>query len=374
MPTSVIYRLCGGTFFTLLSHARLPLLSKAENYAGNKSGRTEPELLWALTRVVRPDMPLKPNIAEKSLKDGTHDFKACISWGHGCFDLGNQSVQRAFDERIRTQYKATLALMAEVVKEFIDVGSSTKKDEYLVKALVEVLNDDDEIEEDKLLYVLEDGRPLTKQEVCTAHEICLQPFLLGLWHYVLTTRGTNTVGKETYDTWCPPKERARREYKKTIGEDSQRDIRIGYCTDFRTDNEVIVENFISQSSYDEKEPLEFFYKSGIYSNQKIRDAIEPITTTENKILDLELNHVYRLTTSFALKSTYQNPLRKRQIEIATEHIKGLTSIENWKSTSYLQNALMANAITCTAIFKVLSKDEQVYVVQFLALQETAVNV
>lgn len=135
-----------------------------------------------------------------------------------------------------------------------------------------------------------------------------------------------------------------------------------------------VENFISQSSYDEKEPLEFFYKSGIYSNQKIRDAIELITTTENKILDLELNHVYRLTTSFALKSTYQNPLRKRQIEISTEHIKGLTSIENWKSTSYLQNALMANAITCTAIFKVLSKDEQVYVVQFLALQETAVNV
>ena len=53
MPTRLIYRLCGGTFFTLLSHARLPLLTKAENYAGNKSERTEPELLWALTRVVR---------------------------------------------------------------------------------------------------------------------------------------------------------------------------------------------------------------------------------------------------------------------------------------------------------------------------------
>lgn len=121
-----------------------------------------------------------------------------------------------------------------------------------MKALVEVLNDDDEIEEDQLLYVLEDGRPLTKQEVCTAHEICLQPFLLGLWHYVLTTRGTNTVGKETYDAWCPPKERARREYKKTIGEDSQRDIRIGYCTDFRTDNEVIEPEIIEMENDNDK--------------------------------------------------------------------------------------------------------------------------
>ena len=136
-----------------------------------------------------------------------------------------------------------------------------------------------------------------------------------------------------------------------------------------------VENLnINHPSYDEKEPLEIFYKSSIYSNKKIQDAIELITTTENKILDLELNYVYRLTTSFALKSTYKNPLRKRQIELSTETIKGLTSIENWKSTSYLQNALLASSITCTATFKVLNKDEQVYVVQFLALQETHANV
>lgn len=252
MPTRVIYRLCGGTFFTLLSHARLPLLTKAENYAGNKSGRTEPELLWALTRVVRPDIPIKPGIAEKSLKDGTRDFKSCISWGHGYFDLGKKSVQKSFDERIRTQYKMTLTLMADVVKNFIDVGSSTKKDEYLVKALVEVLNGDDEIDDDQPLYVLEDGRSLTKKEVCTTREICLQSFLLGLWHYVLTKRETNTVGKATYNDWCPPKEGARREYEKTIGEDSPRDIRLKYCTDFRTDNEIIEPEIIEMENDNDK--------------------------------------------------------------------------------------------------------------------------
>ena len=133
-----------------------------------------------------------------------------------------------------------------------------------------------------------------------------------------------------------------------------------------------VENFISQPSYDEKEPLEIFYKSSMYSSQKIQDEIELTANTENKIL--KLNQVYRITTSFALKSRYSASLKERQIEVYTEQIKGMTSKKNWKSTSYLQNALMASSITCTAIFKVLSKEEQVYRVQFLALQEADANV
>ena len=60
-------------------------------------------------------------------------------------------------------------------------------------------------------------------------EICLQPFLLGTWHFVLTGVEDNTVGKETYNDWCPPKGRAQREYVKTLGEDSQREITLQYC-------------------------------------------------------------------------------------------------------------------------------------------------
>jgi len=69
------YRLCGGTFFVLLSDARKPLLSKNENYMGKKSGITEVELLLALTKIVVPDIP-KPMSSElKTLRDNTRDFK-----------------------------------------------------------------------------------------------------------------------------------------------------------------------------------------------------------------------------------------------------------------------------------------------------------
>lgn len=159
-----------------------------------------------------------------------------------------------------------------------------------------------------------------------------------------------------------------------LGDDCLEEVNYSQCGDGNIQIGIVENLNIGQPLYDEKEALGIFYKSSMYSNQKNQDAIDLVASIENKILDLELNHVYRLTASFALKSTYKNPLRKRQIELSTENIKGLTSTENWKSTSYLQNALMANSITCTATFKVLSQDEQVYVVQFLALQETDANV
>lgn len=51
------WRLCGGTFFILISDARNPMPSHAERYMGKQSGITEPETLLALVRIVSPDIP-----------------------------------------------------------------------------------------------------------------------------------------------------------------------------------------------------------------------------------------------------------------------------------------------------------------------------
>ena len=248
MPNNVKYRLCGGTFFTLLSHARLPMPSKAESYAGIRSGRTEPELLWALTRIAHPDAPEKPAINEKSLKDGTRDFKACLNWGHGYFQLGDKAVHRAFDEYIRTRYREALSSMIHLVNDFIDTTKSTKKDECLVKALVEVLDKDDSIDNGQPFYVCANGGCLTKRDILETTEIYLQPFLLGIWHYVLTGVENNIVGKETYNDWCPPKGGALREYVKTLGEDSQRKITLQYCEKINVDKDVIEAEIIDENA------------------------------------------------------------------------------------------------------------------------------
>jgi hypothetical protein len=67
------WRLCGGTFFILISDARNPMPSHAERYMGKQSGITEPETLLALARIVSPDIPDPLRSEDKSFRDGTLD-------------------------------------------------------------------------------------------------------------------------------------------------------------------------------------------------------------------------------------------------------------------------------------------------------------
>lgn len=225
------YRLCGGTFFVLLSDARKPLLSKAENYKGKKSGITEVELLLALTKIVVPDIPEPMSSELKTLRDNTRDFKSCENWGGGFLRLGDKSIQKSFDERVKNNYSESLTAMSKLVEKYVDTRTSTKKDEYLVKALVEVIIGDDKILPEQLLYIQANGQPIEKKMLNSISEICLQSFLLGIWHFALTAVENNTVGKDTYNVWCPPhngSKGSKREYVAAIGENSDLNIHLSY--------------------------------------------------------------------------------------------------------------------------------------------------
>ena len=237
MTKSDFYRLCGGTFFVLVSNARKPIQSKAECYNGITSGLTEPEALLALAKTVIPDISKPMNSEMKTLKDNTRDFKACLSNGGGFFRFGDQAVLKSFDVRVKQDYKQPLAAMNDFMDEFLDIKTSTKKDEYLVKGLVELLDTDKEIGNDEIFYVRADGSTMTKSQILTASELCVQPFLLGLWHYVLTVVRDNKVGKDTYKDFCPPRGGAERIYTKQLGENSKREIAITYCDIDKTDND-----------------------------------------------------------------------------------------------------------------------------------------
>lgn len=119
MSENVKYRLCGGTFFTLLLNDRQPLLPKSQNYSGESSDFSEHKLLWALIRIFKPDIDEKPKIADKSLKDGTHNFKICKNWGNSYFQLGDKSVQSSFDKRIKNHYNDSLTAMIDFTKNFL---------------------------------------------------------------------------------------------------------------------------------------------------------------------------------------------------------------------------------------------------------------
>lgn len=236
------WKLCGGTFFILISDARNPMPSHDEMYMGVQSGITEPETLLALARIVTPDSPEPMHREEKSFRDGTFDFKSCHGWGWRKFLLGNVSAKKSFDDRIKSHYSECLSAMTAFTNKYLDLRSSTRKDEYLVKALLELLDADKEISNDTEFYANKDGTTITKEELLSPDtEICFEAFLLGLWHYCIVCIKKNTIGQTTYGEWCPPTEgNNERPYEAAIGESSNRDLKITYCypTDFDIPNEA----------------------------------------------------------------------------------------------------------------------------------------
>lgn len=89
-------RLCGGTFFVLLSNARRKMLSKADNYKGNSSGIAETDLLIALAKLSTPDLY---GVKIPALHNNTTYFKSCKNWGGSSFDLKNRKNLQ-FEEEI----------------------------------------------------------------------------------------------------------------------------------------------------------------------------------------------------------------------------------------------------------------------------------
>lgn len=94
-------------------------------------------------------------------------------------------------------------IMVSFTDDFLEVGTSSKKDEYLVKALVEIIRDDEDMPATAVFYINEDGSPSTKAQLLAITAVCFQAFLVGVWHYILMNRPDNTLGHSTITDWTP---------------------------------------------------------------------------------------------------------------------------------------------------------------------------
>jgi len=208
-------RLCGGTFFVLLSEARKKMPPKAESYKGKKSGITEVELLAALSKLANPDLIITPNdICESgTLRNNTGAFRGCVDWGGTTFQLHSPATIVSFNRRYQTDYKSLLNDMGNLIDYFIDPS----KDTLLVKALMELIIQDEIITDN---YKFNTGRLISRSELSKEKTINTTAFILSVWHYVLTIVDDNKAGQETFERWCPKNNHGRRDYRGTIGEES----------------------------------------------------------------------------------------------------------------------------------------------------------
>lgn len=153
------------------------------------------------------------------------DYKSCENNGTNLSFLFNLAVT-AFDNRVKSDYQSALKSMCAFVSRFLDVGTSPAREVWLVKALLDLIDTDQSIDDSQVFYIDEDGRGITKAALRTMSEFCLQSFLLGVWHFIIKNRPENKDGKATYDAICPSRGRAERKYTGKLGEGIKRSIRV----------------------------------------------------------------------------------------------------------------------------------------------------
>ena len=187
-------RLCGGTFFTLVLQALQQRMNAREHYDGDSDGLSDPEVLVGLIKVINPAY-VDPG--KEKLKTIVNNYKRCETSTSTYFPFGDDQVISAFDEIIRNNYQTALNGMIGFVNDFLDVSETVHKDINLVRALVDLIQQDQTIKAGDEFFIGPNGEKKKKAALGDLKEVCLPSFILGVWHYVVVNRKDNGIGKKT---------------------------------------------------------------------------------------------------------------------------------------------------------------------------------
>lgn len=214
--TNIEYpRLCGGTFMTLVIQALLQRKKAREHYKGESDKLNDPDVLVGLITVINPDYE---DPGKSVLKTKANDYKSCKLSKGQYLPFGDKLAIEVFDQRVRDNYLAARNDMCIFVDSFIETGTKLQKDVRLVKALIDLIEQDESIDDSEEFLVGENGDAVRKDQLRTLKRVCLPSFLLGIWHFIVINRKNNKVGQLTYDTWCPENGGGTREYEGTMGD------------------------------------------------------------------------------------------------------------------------------------------------------------
>lgn len=237
-------RLCGGTFFTLVLQALRQRMNAREHYKGDSDGLSDPEVLVGLINVINPAYT---NPGKEKLRAIVNNYKRCETSTSTYFPFDDDQVVTAFDMTVKIDYQTSLNGMIKFVNDFLDVNKKIHKDINLVRALVDLIQQDQSIKASDEFYIEPNGKKKKKAALGDLKEVCLPSFLLGVWHYVVVNRKDNGIGKKTYDMWCPSAGRGQRKYTAHMG-DGILDSLTTYMIDM---DETVTEEIIDEPVEDE---------------------------------------------------------------------------------------------------------------------------
>ena len=210
--------LCGGVFFFLLTQATLPNGSARDHRDGHKDEHSEPVLMTDLIYTFT-------GCQDYGSKKDTSKYKDCLLEGSCNLPFNDIAVCTTYDNIVTGNYRGALSRMDEFVRWHLN----PEMREWLMKALLEILENDSDIKESDTLYIAPDGAAVSKTTIRNKCDFDLSGFLVGILHFILAKRREkNYLGVLTLDSIGVKKNRKARRYTGNLGEALTRKIKVEF--------------------------------------------------------------------------------------------------------------------------------------------------
>ena len=221
------YYLTCGIFFILIRHA---MLFNGE-YRGDTLKRTlsQEEEFPDFVRIMDPDFIVENKQTMKSL---ISRYMHCeiTTWFNNCgkgstkkISFWNDNKIAEFNQLINKEYNKALLRMKEFSDKYIRGYGG---EEWLVAALLELIQGDDMIPDKQVFCYWNDGK--TKGELLKimrrGKPVDFEPFLLSIYHFLINNRRDNRLGRNTVLKLCSTNNNNNLEFCSKIGIDRRGEI------------------------------------------------------------------------------------------------------------------------------------------------------
>ena len=189
MTMKTIPRLCCGTFFSLILEA-LP------DGGGKRKG--DFANFCVLQRLIQTMSPEFKAEKTDNFPSVTSKLRLCKPYAD-ILPMTKKARRDSFDGIVTTDYQLALKRMTNFVDLYF--GKDEEMRVWLASAIFELLDSDETIDDDTMLYADINGKPIKTITLIKSSQIYMEPLLLGVWHYIVMHRQDNTIGKDTIEDW-----------------------------------------------------------------------------------------------------------------------------------------------------------------------------
>lgn len=218
-PPKVPY-LCGGILFTLILQARKVRTKVRDKFNSGSDGLNETDIMMGLIEAVTGNS--LDSCQGKTFGKVTSQFKTCQSYGTTYITFTEPSFISSFNSSIKKKDPDLLERMSEFVGKYINEMRS----EWLVKALFEVIEQDEAINPDTTFSVTQ-STAVKKNELVNITMVELPVFLLSVLSFIINERTDNTKGRSTFEAWhTQSNAKSPWKYNSNIGNSITRNITV----------------------------------------------------------------------------------------------------------------------------------------------------